>query len=85
MQNNNFAADSFHTKKLYGRLSSREMQFYSENSHFAFLSPPPLGGLETTYAVLLGLIRRSVVDFLLMIIEVFSPRVTAEVVRANID
>jgi len=29
----------FHEKKLYSRLSSSEMQFYSENGYFAFLSP----------------------------------------------
>jgi len=35
----NFAADSFHTKKLYSRLSSSEVRFYTENGCFAFLSP----------------------------------------------
>jgi len=29
-------ADSFHTKKLCSRLSSSEVQFYTENGHFAF-------------------------------------------------
>jgi len=38
----NFVADSFHTKKLCGRLSSSEVRFYTENGCFAFLSP--LGG-----------------------------------------
>jgi len=40
----NFAADSFHTKKLgkklCSRLSSSEVQIYTENGRFAFLSPP---------------------------------------------
>jgi len=53
-----FAADSFCTKKLYSRHSSREMQFYSENGHFAVTA---LGDLETTYAVLLRLIRKPAV------------------------
>jgi len=35
----NFVADSFHTKKLCSRLSSRKVRFYMENSHFAFLRP----------------------------------------------
>jgi len=35
----NFVADSFHTKKL----SSIEVQFYTENICFAFFWPPPLG------------------------------------------
>jgi len=34
-----FVPDSFHTKKLWSRLSSSEVQFYTENSHFAFVSP----------------------------------------------
>jgi len=32
-------ADTFHTKKLYSRLSSSEVRFYMENGRFAFLSP----------------------------------------------
>jgi len=44
-----------------------------------FLSHPlGEGGLETTYDVRLGLIGKRVVDFLLMLIELFSLRVTAE-------
>jgi len=35
----NFVADSIHTKKLCTRLSSSEVQFYTENSRFAFSSP----------------------------------------------
>jgi len=33
----NFAADSFHTKKLCSRLSSSEVRFYTEIGRFAFL------------------------------------------------
>jgi len=40
----NFVAGSFHKKKLCSRLSSSEVQFYTENGCFAFLSP--LGGLR---------------------------------------
>ena len=32
---------------------------------------PPFGGLETTYDVHLGLIRKRVVDFLLVLTELF--------------
>ena len=37
------------------------------------------------YDVHLGLIGKRVVDFLLVIIELFSPDVTAEALRAKID
>ena len=35
----NFAAESFHTKKLRSRHSSREVRFQRENGRFTFLSP----------------------------------------------
>jgi len=76
----NFAADSFHTKKLCSRLSSSEVRFYTEIGRFTFLSPH-LGGLEATYDDHLRLIVKCVVvvDFLLVLIELFSLAVTAEV------
>jgi len=37
------------------------------------------------YDVYLGLIGKRVMDFLLVLIELFSPGVTAEVLRAKID
>ena len=42
-------------------------------------------GLGTTYDDHLGRIGKRVVDFLLVIIELFSLGVTAEALRANID
>ena len=45
----------------------------------------PLGCLGTTYDVHLGLIGKRVVDFLLVISELFSLDVTAEALRAKID
>ena len=42
-------------------------------------------GLGTAYDVLLGLIGKRVVDFLLVIIELFSLDVMAEALRAKID
>ena len=65
----NFAAESFHIKKLCSRLSSKEVHFYTEDEHFAFLSP-----LWTTYAVHPRLIEKAVVDLLLAIIELFLAR-----------
>ena len=46
---------------------------------------PPLGGLETTYDVYLRLMGKRVVDFLLVLIELFSLGVTAESLRAKRD
>ena len=79
----NFAADSFHTKKLCSRLSSSEVHFLIEIGHFAFLRPP-LGDLGATYDDHLRLIGKRVVDFLLALIELFSLGVTAEALRVII-
>ena len=51
---------------------------------FAFLSHP-LGGLGTIYDVHLGLIGKHVVDFLILIIELFSLDVTVKAIWAIID
>jgi len=59
----NFIADSFHTKKLYSRLSSSEVRFYTENGRFAVLCPPPLG--QRTMFILGSL------EILLVLIERF--------------
>ena len=45
----------------------------------------PLWGLGATYDVYLGLIRKLVVDFLFVLIGLFSPDVTAEALLAKID
>jgi len=80
----NFAADSFHTKKLCSRLSSSEVHFLKiKIGRFAFLRPP-LGDLGATYDDCLRLIGKRVVDFLLAVIELFSLGVTAEALRAII-
>jgi len=79
----NFAADSFHTKKLCSRLSSSEVHFLIEIGRFAFLRPP-LRNLGATYDYRLRLIRKRVVDFLLALIGLFSLRVTADYLRAII-
>ena len=79
----NFAADSFHKKKLCSRLSSSELHFLMEIGRFAFLRPP-LGNLGETYDDHLRLIGKRVVDFLLALIELFSLGVAAEELRAII-
>ena len=79
----NFAADSFHTKKLCSRLSSIECDFLTKIGRFAFLRPP-LGNLGATYGDHLRLIGKCVVVFLLALIELFSLGVTAEPLRAII-
>jgi len=66
----NCAADSLDTKKLCSRLSSSELRFYTEIGHFAFLKPPS-EDLGTTYDDHLRLIGKPVVDFLLVLIELF--------------
>jgi len=45
----------------------------------------PAGGLGATYAVHLKLIGKRVVEFLLVIIELFAIGVTADALRAKID
>jgi len=66
----NFVADSFHIKTLCSRLFSSEVRFYMENSLFAVLNL--LGCLDTTYDDHLGrLIGKFVLDFLLVLIELF--------------
>jgi len=66
----NFAADSFHTKKLCSRLPSSEVHFIAKIGRFAFLRPP-LGDLGATYDDHLRLIGKRVVNFLLALIELF--------------
>ena len=79
----NFAADSFYRKKLCSRLSSSEVHLLMKIGRFAFLRPP-LGDLGATYDDHLRLIGKRVVDFLLVLIELFLLGVTAEALRAII-
>ena len=58
----NFAAESFHTKKLCSRLSSSEVHFLMKIDRFAFLRPP-LGNLGATYGDHLRLIGKRVVQW----------------------
>ena len=76
----NFAADTFHTKKLCSRLYSSELE---EKRPFCVFKPP-LGDLGATYGDHLKLVVKRVVDFLLVLIELFSLGRTAEALRAII-
>ena len=76
-----FVADSIRTKNLV-RLSSSEVQFYTENGRFAFWVL--FGGLGATYDVPLRLIEKLLVYFLLVLTELFSLGITTETLRANI-
>ena len=64
----NFAADSFHIKKLCSRLLQAKYIFLIEIVRFAFLRPFS-GDLGATYDDHLRLIGMRVVDFLLALIE----------------
>jgi len=59
------------------------MQFFNENRPFCVFEAP-LGDLGATYDDHLTLIGKRVVDFLLVLIELFSLRVMAEELRAII-
>ena len=76
-----FVADIFDKKKLGSRLSSSEVRFYAENGRFACLRPPLAAKRQRTMIIF---IEKRVVDYLLVLIELFSLRVTAEALRANI-
>jgi len=67
---------------IRSRLSSSEVQFHTENGRFAVLRP--LGGLRATYDVHLRLIGKRVVDFPLVLMQLFAG-VTTEALRAKID
>jgi len=67
----NFAAESFHTKKLRSRLSSSEVPILHGNRPFCVFEAPFCGSLGATYDDHIRLIGKRVVDFLLALIELF--------------
>ena len=77
----NFAAESFHTKKLCSRLFCERSTLLEEKWPICVFEPP-LEGLGATQAVHLRLIGKLVVDFLLVTIDLFSLGVRVEAVRA---
>ena len=76
----NFVADSFHTKKLCSRLSSRD--FRRKMSVLLFKNPFVVLGV--TYDNHLRFIRKRIGDFLLVLMELFLLGVTAEALRGII-
>jgi len=68
----NFAAESFQRNFAQDFLRQK-YTFRGKMVNLPFLSPP-LGDLGATYAVHLRLIRKFVVDLLLVIIELFFAR-----------
>jgi len=79
----NLVTDSFHTKNLCSRLSSREVRFYTKNSHFVFEST--FGSLGAMYDDHLRLIVKRIADILLVLVELFSLGVMAEVLQASVS
>jgi len=71
----NFVANSFHTKKLCSRLSSSECYFRRKTAFLRFWSP--FRGLRGNVRWSFGLTGERVVDFLLVLIELYSLGVTA--------
>jgi len=69
----NFAADFF-----------KRSAILDEKRPFCVFEPP-LGGIGATYDVYFRLIGKRVVDFLLVLVELFLLDFTAEALRANID
>jgi len=70
--------------KIQLKASRSGGNLFTEIGRLAFLRPP-LRGLGSTYNVHLGFIGKRVVDFLLVLIELFSLGVTAEVLQVNIS
>jgi len=68
----NFAADSFHTKKRVADFLQAKCDFRRKSAVLRF--EPPLGCLGATYDDHLRLIEKRVVDFLLVLIELFRYR-----------
>jgi len=77
----NFADDSFTQRNFVADFLQKKSTFIRESAFFAFLTAL-LGSSEAAYDVHLRLIGKCIEDFLLVIIEVFSPDVMAEMVQA---
>jgi len=80
----NFAADSYHNKKLYSIADFVRAKCNFRGKTAVLRFQPPLGDLGATYDDPLRLIGKCVVDFLLVLMELFSLGVTAEALRTII-
>ena len=68
----NFAADSFHIKKLCNRLFFKRSAILEGKLPFCVFEPPlgDLGAMNDDYLRLIG---KRIVDFLLVLTELFCP------------
>ena len=73
----NFVADSFHKRNFVADFLQAKCYFKPKTVVVRF-RPPPLGDLEATYNDHHRLIGKRLVDFLLVLIELFSVGVTAD-------
>jgi len=73
-----------HTETLQQTFFKQSTILYGKRP-FCVFTPPPPWDLEATYDVHLRLIEKRVVDFLLVLTELFSLGITAKALRANID
>jgi len=78
----NFAADSFHKRNFVADFLQAKCDFSRKSAVLRFWAT--FGGLGAMYDDHLRLIGKCVVDFLLVLIELFLLGVTAEVLWANI-
>ena len=76
-------AYSIHTQNFVADFLQVKCDFKRKTAVLRFWAP--FGDLGAMYDVHFRLIGKRVVDFLLMLTELFSLSVTAEAIRANID
>jgi len=65
-------------------MNALQKNFVADFLHAKCVLEPPLGDLGATYYHHLRLIGKRIVDFLLVLIELFSLSITAEELLANI-
>jgi len=78
----NSVADSFQQRNFLADFFKQSAILHGKRPFCVF--EPPLRNLGATYDDHLRLTGKSVVDFLLVLVELFSLGVTAEALRANI-
>jgi len=81
----NFVADSFYTQKNFvADFLQVKCNFRRKTAVLRFWAALPFGGSGATYNVRVRLIRKLVMDFLLVLVD-FLLGVMAEALQANID
>ena len=79
----NFVADSIHQRNFVADFLQMKCNFTRKTAVLRFWAP--FGGLGTTYDDHLRLIGKRVVNFLLVLTDLFLLGVTAEALQANVD